>query len=343
MTLKIEKNHYNQSMANISDNQIIPITNHDASEKALARLSAGRLVAIPTETVYGLAADATNGKAVARIFQAKGRPQFNPLICHVNNLEMAEEIAYFNTTAHLLAKKFWPGPLTLVLPLKHSASTHPLVTAGLDTIGIRCPQGFARDLIAKLGRPLAAPSANKSGKVSPTTAFAVKDSLGNHVDMILDAGSCTVGLESTIVQVEDDNLMILRPGSVTVDDLKSQSFVNKVSDNIDNEIKAPGMLKSHYAPNAVMRLNSVFIRKGDALLAFGPQRISDAHKACCIENLSPKGDLVEAAANLFSMIAKLDKSGTSMIAVEPIPLKGIGVAINDRLTRAAAPRGAIIE
>lgn len=317
--------------------RILPATS-DAMARALAILGNGGLVAVPTETVYGLAADATNGEAVAGIFSAKGRPQFNPLICHVSSLEMAQEYAVFDAASLALAKTFWPGPLTLVLPLKKDTKIHPLVTAGLDTIGLRFPKGLTAELIAQYGKPLAAPSANSSGKISPTTALAVYQSLGNKVDLILDDGPCAVGLESTIVKVSAGSATILRPGGITLSDLQKMSHLNLLEAEANASIQAPGMMASHYAPNALMRLNAEKLLEGEALLAFGPHRINGADKAVTLLNLSPSGDLIEAAANLFSMMSELDNSGVAKIAVEPITMSGIGVAINDRLKRAAAPR-----
>lgn len=307
-------------------------------EIAQSLLADGRLVALPTETVYGLAADATNGEAVARIFSAKGRPQFNPLICHVNGIEMAEEYAVISAPARRLMEASWPGPLSLVLPSKPDTKIHPLVSAGLDTIALRHPRGMMEQLVTKMGTPLAAPSANASGKISPTTAGAVRESLGNKVDLILDAGPCSVGIESTIVKVEDDHLTLLRPGSVTSDELEKVSQLNLLVVEAGSAIQAPGMLHSHYAPDSAIRLNAQKLQQGEALLAFGPNEIAGTEHAVACENLSLSADLIEAAANLFSMLRRLDQKRPSRIAVAPIPTIGIGLAINDRLTRAAAPR-----
>ena len=319
-------------------NSILP-ANNQTMARAQALLAIGGLVALPTETVYGLAADATNGEAVARIFSAKGRPQFNPLICHVSGTKMAEEIAVIDEHARRLIDAFWPGPLTLVLPLKNDTNIHPLVSAGLDTIALRHPRGLMAQLVAEMERPLAAPSANASGKISPTTASAVHNSLGDKVDLIIDDGPCSVGLESTIVKVGDNQLTLLRPGSVTIDDLEKASGMNLLVADAGSSIQAPGMLASHYAPNANMRLEARFVEPGEALLAFGPVRIEGANNAIAMQNLSPSGDLIGAAANLFSMMNLLDQSIAKTIAVEAVPLTGIGIAINDRLARAAAPRG----
>lgn len=318
--------------------QIVSVSD-DALAQALVILGNGGLVAVPTETVYGLAADATNGEAVAGIFSAKGRPQFNPLICHVSSLEMAQEFAVFDEASLALAKAFWPGPLTLVLPLKDNTKIHPLVTAGLNTIGLRFPKGLTAELIAQYGKPLAVPSANTSGKISPTTALAVQQSLGNKVDLIVDDGPCAVGLESTIVKAAGDTATILRPGGITLIDLEKMSHLNLLEAEANASIQAPGMMTSHYAPNALMRLAAEKVVEGEALLAFGSSRITGADQAVKILNLSPTGDLIEAASNLFSMMSELDNSNVARIAVEPVPKSGIGIAINDRLKRAAAPRG----
>lgn len=306
-------------------------------EKAVALLAAGEPVAIPTETVYGLAADATNGAAVARIFEAKGRPRFNPLIVHVDGLAAATRIGHFEPLARRLAESFWPGPLTLVVPLIEPSVIHPLVTAGLATVALRAPGGFAARLIERFGRPLAAPSANVSGRVSATTAAAVAADLGDRIRLIVDGGPTHVGLESTILRVDGDRPTLLRPGGVPAEDLEAVAGI--VIGRGAKGIQAPGMMISHYAPAAAVRLDAMEVRDGEALLAFGPARIAGAAKAVAVENLSPSGDLREAAANLFSHLRALDGHGALAIAVEPIPHQGLGEAINDRLARAAAPRG----
>lgn len=308
-----------------------------ALPKALALLERGEVVAIPTETVYGLAGDATNGAAVARIFEAKGRPRFNPLIAHVSGREMAESIAVFDPMSRRLADAFWPGPLTLVLPLAPGAGVHPLVTAGLDTVALRMPRGFGQALIARLGRPLAAPSANSSGRITGTTAEAVQADLGAKIPLIVDGGRTPVGLESTIVKVEGDNIRLLRPGGVPVEEIEAATGTQLLRSS-EGTIQAPGMLASHYAPHAAMRLDATEVRLGEALLAFGPRRATNAERAISVLNLSPTGDLREAATNLFSYMQALDRAGAAVIAVEPIPASGLGEAINDRLRRAAAPR-----
>lgn len=307
-----------------------------ALDRALALLQAGEVVAIPTETVYGLAGDATNGEAVARIYEAKGRPRFNPLIAHVCDLEMAERIGVFDPLSRKLADLFWPGPLTLVVPLKADAGIHPLATAGLDTIALRMPRGFGNRLIAALGRPLSAPSANTSGHISSTSAEAVAADLGKRIKLVVDGGATPVGVESTIVRVDDGKLKLLRPGGIAAEEI--EAAIGMKLERGAKGIQAPGMMASHYAPNAAMRLNAVSVGQGEALLAFGPSRAKGAERAAMTLNLSPNGDLREAATNLFSFMRELDASGAGVIAVEPVPAQGLGEAINDRLARAAAPR-----
>ncbi len=293
---------------------------------------------MPTETVYGLAADATNGEAVARIFEAKGRPRFNPLIAHVSGLAMAREQAEFPPLALKLAEAFWPGPLTLVLPKLATSPVHPLVTAGLDTLALRMPRSdFARALIEETGRPLAAPSANRSGRISATTAADVAAELGDRIPLVVDGGPTDVGVESTIVIVEGERLVLLRPGGIASDEIEALTSVRPQPPR-SAQIQAPGMLASHYAPEAAMRLDVTEVRPGEALLAFGPDRAEGAEKAVAMRNLSSSGDLREAASALFSALRELDGAGASSIAVEPIPRTGLGEAINDRLARAAAPR-----
>jgi L-threonylcarbamoyladenylate synthase len=306
---------------------------------AVAALERGALVAMPTETVYGLAADATRGEAVARIFAAKGRPRFNPLIAHVPSLAAAEALAVFGDEAKALAGRFWPGPLTLVLPKREDAAVADLVTAGLDTIAIRMPaHPVAQALLAAFGRPLAAPSANRSGHVSPTTAAHVEADLGDEVAVILEAGPTEIGVESTIVGWDAGRAVLLRPGGVprgAVEAVLGHPLASRQADA--SRPAAPGMLASHYAPAAAMRLNATEVMEGEALLAFGAALPASAGKAAAVVNLSPTGDLVEAAARLFAALRALDgKAGT--IAVMPIPPEGLGEAINDRLARAAAAR-----
>ena len=310
----------------------------EAISAAVAALGAGELVALPTETVYGLAADAANGTAVAKIFAAKGRPSFNPLICHVTGLSMALRYGVFAERAERLAKEFWPGPLSLVVPLAENAPVHPLATAGLPTIALRAPRGVARDIVAGLGRAVAAPSANRSGRVSPTRAEHVIEQVGESVALVLDSGPCEVGLESTIVSLAGEKPRLLRPGGVPADTIEALLGEKLERATSGDAVSAPGMLVSHYAPHLPVRLNANAVAPGEALLAFGSTAIAGSDRAAAIRNLSPSGDLIEAAANLFAHLAELDRSGATAIAVAPIPEHGLGEAINDRLLRAAAPR-----
>lgn len=292
---------------------------------------------MPTETVYGLAGDATNDRAVARIFEAKGRPAFNPLIVHVAGIAAARAFASMSPLAECLAAEFWPGPLTMVLPRKADARLSLLVSAGLDSIAIRSPaHPIARALIETAGVPLAAPSANRSGSISPTRAEHVRDSLGSAADMVLDGGPSEVGLESTIVKVEGDAATLLRPGAISVEEL--QRFVGAPLRQAGGAIEAPGMLASHYAPGAPLRINAQEPRADEAYLAFGDAPANHAHTF----NLSASRDLREAAANLFAHLRAADalcrERRLSGIAAAPIPLESLGLAINDRLSRAAAPR-----
>ena len=296
--------------------------------EAARRLRDGGLVAFPTETVYGLGADATNGQAVAAIFAAKGRPLFNPLIVHVADLEEARRHVELSPRASALAEKFWPGPLTLVLPRRKNSPLSLLVSAGLDSVALRAPSHPAAiALLKEVGRPVAGPSANLSGQVTATTAQHVADSLGGKVDLILDAGSATLGIESTVIGFDGDRPLLLRPGAVPREEI--QDLVGPLGPP-GNLIQSPGQLASHYAPRAGLRLNAGEIESGEVLLGFGNTPGAKL-------NLSAKGDLREAAANLFAMLRELDKVA-SQIAVSPIPDTGIGEAINDRLRRAAAPR-----
>jgi L-threonylcarbamoyladenylate synthase len=305
-----------------------------AVTEAARSLGAGGLVAFPTETVYGLGADATNGEAVARLYAAKGRPQFNPLIAHVPDLAAARRLAVFNTAAEQLAAAFWPGPLTLVLPKTAACDVSDLALAGLDTIALRIPaHRIARDLLAAFGKPIVAPSANRSGHVSPTTAAHVLADLRGRIDLIVDGGSCKVGVESTIVSLADAPTL-LRPGGLPREDIERVLGCRLADAPVSEMPSAPGMLASHYAPKAMLRLNAETARTGEALLAFG--HVSNVPNGTL--NLSPHGNLVEAAANLFSHLRALDRGGAKMIAVMPVPDDGLGEAINDRLRRAAAPR-----
>ena len=303
-------------------------------DAAIADLEKGLCIAIPTETVYGLAADSTNGEAVARIFAMKQRPSFNPLICHVDGIEMAVRYGELTPLALRLADAFWPGPLTIVVPLKTNAQIADLVTAGLGSIGLRHPRGISSDLISLFGKPLAAPSANRSGRVSPTTADHVAEEFPDVDLTILDQGACDVGLESTIVKVENETLTLLRPGAITAEMIKDVTGTT-LKEPIGKKIEAPGMMESHYAPNARVYLNATQCETSDAWLQFGENAPVHANSL----NLSASGDLIEAAANLYGMLKQLDKSGVKRICVSSIPETGIGIAINDRLRRAAAPKG----
>lgn len=295
--------------------------------EAATILSAGGLVAFPTETVYGLGADARNGRAVAAIYAAKGRPSFNPLIVHVATRAEAQALTVWTEAADVLADAFWPGPLTLVLPLAAGHGLSDLVTAGLDTVAVRIPASpTAQALLTAFGGPLAAPSANPSGKISATTAHHVADGLGNKIEAIVDDGPCPVGLESTIVGLAA-RPSLLRPGGLPREDI--ERALGAKLDAAGDAITAPGQLSSHYAPGAAVRLNAQSVASGEIHLGFG----SIAGDL----NLSPSGDLTEAAANLFGYLHRLDACGKP-IAVAPIPQIGLGQAINDRLQRAAAPR-----
>jgi L-threonylcarbamoyladenylate synthase len=309
--------------------------NRDAIAAAARVLADGGLVAFPTETVYGLGADATNGAAIARLYAAKGRPRFNPLIAHVAEVRAALALARFSDDARLLAGVFWPGPLTLVLPKAESCPVSELATAGLDSIAVRVPDhAIARDLLKAFGKPVVAPSANQSGHVSPTLAEHVRADLAGRIDLIVDGGPASVGVESTIVSCLGAPTL-LRPGGVPRDMIErvlGHPLVIADAPSDDAPL-APGMLASHYAPKSTLRLNAIDARPGETLLAFGP----DVLQAPTTLNLSPSGDLIEAAANLFHHLRTLDAAGAA-IAVMPIPDEGLGEAINDRLARAAVPR-----
>ena len=299
-----------------------------AVAEAATVLRDGGIVAVPTETVYGLAADASNAKAVAKIYAAKGRPDFNPLIVHVPDLEAAEAIAHFDDRAIALADRFWPGALTLVLPMKVDAKIAPAVTAGLPTIALRCPSHpVMQALLLASGLVVAAPSANRSGGISPTTAAHVADSLGDAAPLIIDAGACRAGLESTIVALRADSWQILRPGPITAEQIEAVLGTPPIKHN-ENGIEAPGQLASHYAPSKPVRLNADTATSDEWHVGFGA--ISGD------ENLSASGNLAEAASNVFAALHRADASDRLVIAVAPIANDGIGAAINDRLLRAAA-------
>lgn len=299
-------------------------------DRAAAILRDGGLVAFPTETVYGLGGDARSDIACARIFDAKGRPRFNPLIVHVPDIATARSYVDWPDTADRLAGAFWPGALTLVLPLRAGHGLSPLVTAGLPTLAIRCPaHPVARALLHRFGGPLAAPSANPSGRISPTTADHVRAGLSGRIGAVLDGGPCDVGLESTIVGLAEAPTL-LRPGGLPAEAVEA-ALGHPLARRISGDpLSAPGQTASHYAPGARVRLNATEARNGELLLGFGPMD--------CDLNLSPSGDLVEAAANLFGHLHRLDAMAPVGIAVAPVPATGLGAAINDRLSRAAAPR-----
>ena len=302
-------------------------------DEAAALLRAGKLCAFPTETVYGLGADATNADAVLSIYETKGRPRFNPLIIHCADLAMAERFASFSPLARRLAETFWPGPLSIVLPLRQGHGLADIATAGLETVALRVPDHpLALELLRATDRPLAAPSANPSGKLSPTTAEQVRKGFAGRVP-VLDGGPCKRGVESTIVAVDGDRLIQLRAGALAREEIEQRLGVTVERAAEGAAISAPGMLLSHYAPNAHMRLDAA-PQAGEAWLAFG----ASPNFAGITRNLSETGDLHEAARNLFSMLHELDATGAASIAVAPIPETGLGEAINDRLRRAAAPR-----
>ncbi|MCV6601908.1 MAG: L-threonylcarbamoyladenylate synthase [Cohaesibacter sp.] len=313
----------------------------DGFAQAVETLGDGGLVAVPTETVYGLAADACNGAAVAGIFAAKNRPSFNPLISHVPSLEVAQKHGCFNEQALALAKTFWPGPLTLVVPKRPDSPIADLVSAGLETIALRVPDApLMRALSHALDRPLAAPSANRSGRVSPTSAAHVREELDARIDLIADLGACTVGVESSVVFcVTGQPVTLLRPGGLSskaIERLIGSSLLRAGAD--DQSPASPGMLTSHYAPSCPVRLNARSVQPGEALLAFGPDLPDGADQAVAMINLSEIGDDLEAAQALFAGLRALDQKHVSRIAVAPIPDQGLGEAINDRLRRAAAGR-----
>jgi L-threonylcarbamoyladenylate synthase len=308
-----------------------------AIAEAARLLADGALVAFPTETVYGLGADARNDRAVAAIFEAKGRPRFNPLITHWTSAEAAARAVRFDARAERIAQRFWPGPLTLVLPRREDARVSLLCSAGLDSLAVRVPaHPVAQRLLAAFEGPIAAPSANRSGAVSPTTAAHVVESLGARVALVLDGGACPVGVESTVLDLTADPPTLLRPGGVTLEQLEAAIGPIASVGAAEGPVRSPGMLESHYAPHLPLRLAVTGeARPGEALLAFGPAPPGGFAETL---NLSPSADLGEAAANLFAMLRALDCPDYNGIAVMPIPERGLGRAINDRLRRAAAPR-----
>jgi L-threonylcarbamoyladenylate synthase len=317
----------------------------EAAVAAAARcLADGGLIGFPTETVYGLGADATNSQAIARLYQAKGRPAFNPLIAHVGDLAAARKIARFDAQALRLAEAFWPGPLTLVLPKTADCAVADLATAGLDTVAIRIPvHPVARDILAAFGGPVVAPSANLSGHVSPTSAAHVQSDLDGRIDLIVDGGPVAVGVESTIVGCFEAP-MLLRPGGLPREAIERVlgRALREMPQDADKDTGseaaaplAPGMLASHYAPRTPVRLNATRVEANEALLAFGPADLPGVDAATVVMNLSARGDVNEAAANLFGYLRALDTKGVRTIAVMPVPHHGLGEAINDRLRRAA--------
>ncbi len=316
--------------------QVVARSDNDFSRAAL-ELAAGELVAFPTETVYGLGANALDSAAVARIFAAKSRPRFNPLIVHVHDFGVATEYAEFSALAEELAEAFWPGPLTLVLPRLENCALSPLVSSGLDTVALRSPaHKVARRLLEAAQLPIAAPSANRSGRISPTSAADVEAELGDVPAMILDGGRCPLGLESTVIRIAEDGPQILRSGALPREEI--EDVLGRKLTSFGGEEGAPlspGQLASHYAPDSAIRLNAKDPQAGEALMAFGPD--APAFEGPTI-NLSETGDLQEAAANFFSALRALDETGAERIAVMPIPFEGLGEAINDRLQRAAAER-----
>lgn len=315
----------------------------DGIAEAARLLRAGGLVAFPTETVYGLGADATDSAASARIYAAKGRPSFNPLIAHVAETDAALREGVFNPDALALARAFWPGPLTLVVPVKAGGTVSELSRAGLGSVGLRVPSHpVARALLAAVVRPVAAPSANRSGHVSPTSAAHVISDLDGRVDAILDGGSSEVGLESTIVACEDNRTVLLRPGSITREAIAEViGRLPELTDDSDHAApRSPGRMLAHYAPKTPIRwYDGRRIFPTDALLTFGSQAVDGADDTKAVQNLSPSGNLVEAAANLYSSLRMLDQAGASTIVVAHIPRNGLGEAIHDRLTRAIAAAG----
>lgn len=316
----------------MSQNTLMVSASQDgAIALAVEKLLSGEVIGVPTETVYGLAADAYNEKAIEKIYQIKHRPSFNPLICHVSSHEMAERYIEVSSSAKKLMSMFWPGPLTIVSAAKPNQKIATAVSAGLDTLAVRCPKNeTTRAIIEKLDRPIAAPSANPSGKLSPTTANSVLAALAGKISLVIDDGQTEVGIESTIIAVDGEKITLLRPGSVSADDI-SNCTGQLVHDRDTSVISAPGQLKSHYAPTANVMLNC---SQPNFATFIGFAKL-EGDKSL---NLSPSGDLAEAAHNLFEFLRKADAISDGMIAVAPIPNKGIGIAINDRLQRAAAPR-----
>ena len=322
----------------------IVVANDKSISEAADLIKAGELVVLPTETVYGLGANALDGQAVAKIFQAKNRPQFNPLIIHVADRLAAEKFVHMNERAQKIADAFWPGPLTLILPRRDNSGVSDLVSAGLETLAVRVPSHkIMQTVMKRAGVPIAAPSANASGEPSATTPKHAAESLRENVSYILAAGACNVGLESTVLDLSGDVPIILRPGAITAEDIKPYLGDVAIDFGTHEKPKSPGQLLKHYAPKIPVRLNAVDLEKGEALLAFGSIKFmgikgggsaKDLPEGT-LKNLSEEADLVEAAAHLFSMLRDLDRPEHKAIAVMNIPDTGLGVAINDRLKRAA--------
>lgn len=314
---------------------VVPAT-RESIDRAAEALARGETIAFPTETVYGLGANALDASAVAKVFAAKERPRFNPLIVHVLGLDDAEIYAVINDTAGKLICTFWPGPLSLVLPRKRGCAIADLVSAGLDTIALRAPNNrIARALLTAAKLPIAAPSANRSGRISPTTAAHVEEELGGLPAMILDGGPCTLGLESTVLGIDGDKVTVLRLGALAREEIETVLGRPLATADAGGQVTSPGQLPIHYAPDTPLRLDARTPRKGEAFLAFGPDAPLYAGP---LINLSPHGDLNEAAANFFASLRRLDAAGADAIAVMPIPNQGLGEAINDRLQRAAYAR-----
>lgn len=314
---------------------VVPAT-RESIDRAAEALARGETIAFPTETVYGLGANALDASAVAKVFAAKERPRFNPLIVHVLGLDDAEIYAVINDTAGKLICTFWPGPLSLVLPRKRGCAIADLVSAGLDTIALRAPNNrIARALLTAAKLPIAAPSANRSGRISPTTAAHVEEELGGLPAMILDGGPCTLGLESTVLGIDGDKVTVLRLGALAREEIETVLGRPLATADAGSQVTSPGQLPIHYAPDTPLRLDARTPRKGEAFLAFGPDAPLYAGP---LINLSPHGDLNEAAANFFASLRRLDAAGADAIAVMPIPNQGLGEAINDRLQRAAYAR-----
>lgn len=328
-------------------NQILSVDADQESgdEAALTKadkvLQAGGLVGVPTETVYGLAGDATNPQAVAKIFELKGRPSFNPLILHCSDLDQAQTLGVFNSNALTLATHFWPGPLTLVVPKKPGSVIAKTATAGLNSVALRITaHPVMRQLAHRLGGPIAAPSANKSGSLSPTSAEAVSEQFGDGLDLILDGGPCRVGVESTVIACLTDQVQILRPGGLSHEQIAAVVGLEEMRSSAQEDavIRSPGATLNHYAPRTPVRINATDVKPGEAALLFGDQSLDGLHSAISVCNLSLKSDLNEAAANLFQMLRQLDKVGAKSIAVATIPNNHLGAAINDRLHRASVAK-----